>query len=139
MDTSYVGRVSQVVELLKGKWTVQILCAMRTRPVRFGELNRALPSASKKALTAALRSLEAARVVLRRDLSHSVLHVEYELTDEMREPIVALLDYLADWEHLYGSGEQSELTSLNCRPRQRNARLLSTDISEQPVAKSRHF
>ena len=81
MDTSYTGRVSRVVELLQGKWTVQILCAMRTRPVRLSELKRAIPPASKKALTASLRSLEAARVVLRRDLSSSVLHVEYELAD----------------------------------------------------------
>lgn len=58
--TSYTGRVSRVVELLQGKWTVQILCAMRTRPVRLSELRRAIPPASKKALTASLRSLEAA-------------------------------------------------------------------------------
>ena len=65
------------------------------------ELKREIPSASKKALTASLRSLEAARVVLRRDLSSSVLHVEYELADAMREPLVALLDHLAEWGKLY--------------------------------------
>jgi hypothetical protein len=64
---------------------------------------RAIPSASKKALTASLRSLEAARVVLRRDLSSSVLHVEYELADTMREPLVALLDHLGEWGKLYDS------------------------------------
>jgi hypothetical protein len=53
-------------------------------------VQRAIPPASKKALTASLRSLEAARVVLRRDLSSSVLHVEYELADAMREPLVTL-------------------------------------------------
>jgi DNA-binding HxlR family transcriptional regulator len=89
---AYTGRVSRVVELLQGKWTIQILCAMREHPVRLSELKRAIPSASKKALTASLRSLEAARVVLRRDLSSSVLHVEYELADTMREPLVALQD-----------------------------------------------
>jgi hypothetical protein len=39
--------------------TVQILCAMRTGPVRLSELKREIPSASKKALTSSLRSLEA--------------------------------------------------------------------------------
>jgi DNA-binding HxlR family transcriptional regulator len=102
-DTSYSGRVSRVVELLQGKWTVQILCAMRGGPVRLSELKRAIPPASKKALTANLRSLEAARVVLRRDLSSSVLHVEYELADAMRYPLVALLDHLAEWAELYDS------------------------------------
>ena len=103
LDTSYPGRVSRVVELLQGKWTIQILCAMRERPVRLSELKRAIPYASKKALTANLRSLEAARVVLRRDLSSSVLHVEYELAGAMQAPLVALLDHLAKWGELYDS------------------------------------
>jgi DNA-binding HxlR family transcriptional regulator len=110
LDTSYIGRVSRVIELLQGKWTVQILCAMRARPVRLSELKREIPSASKKALTASLRSLEAARVVLRRDLSSSVLHVEYELADAMREPLVGLLDHLAEWGKLYDSEEPSMMS-----------------------------
>ena len=93
----YVERVSRVIELLQGKWTVQILCAMRERPKRLSELRRAIPSASKKALTASLRSLEAAQIVLRRDLSSSVLRVEYEIADTMREPLSELLDQLAEW------------------------------------------
>lgn len=101
----YVERVSRVIELLQGKWTVQILCAMRERPKRLSELRRAIPLASKKALTASLRSLEAARIVLRRDLSSSVLRVEYEIADTIREPILALLDQLAEWGRSYGLDE----------------------------------
>jgi len=40
-----------------------IYFALCKRPVRLDELGRALPAASKKSLTASLRSLEAARVV----------------------------------------------------------------------------
>src|SRR5882757_5109602 len=76
LDTSYTGRVARVINLLEGKWTVQILCAMREHSVRLSDLKRAIPTASKKALTASLRSLEAAQVVLRRDLSNTVLRVE---------------------------------------------------------------
>lgn len=94
-------RISLIVELLQRKWTVEVLCAMREHPVRLSELRRELPSASKKALTASLRSLETAQVILRRDLSSSVLHVEYEFTDAMREPLVELLDQLAEWGKLY--------------------------------------
>lgn len=47
-DSSYSERISRVVELLQGKWTVQILCAMRTGPVRLSELKREIPFASKK-------------------------------------------------------------------------------------------
>ncbi len=87
----YVEQVLKVIELLQGKWTVQILCAMRKRPKRLSELRRVIPLASKKALTASLRSLEAAQIVLRRDLSSSVLRVEYEIAETMRELFAALL------------------------------------------------
>ena len=97
LNPIYAEQVSRVIELLQGKWTVQILCAMRERPTRLSELRRVIPSASKKGLTANLRSLEAARIVLRRDLSSSVLHVEYEIAETMREPLSALLDQLAEW------------------------------------------
>ncbi len=110
MDTSHQAHVLRVVDLLRGKWTVQILCAMRTRPVR---LRRQIPSASKKALTGSLRSLEAARVVLRRDLSSSVLHVEYELSATIREPLALLLDNLADWGELYLAVNPSIVAPLN--------------------------
>lgn len=101
LDITYTQRVTRVVQVFQGKWTVPILCAMRVGPVRLGELKRQIPSASKKALTESLRFLVASRVVLRRDLSSSVLHVEYELAEGMREPLVALLDHLAEWsKHL---------------------------------------
>jgi DNA-binding HxlR family transcriptional regulator len=101
MDAYYTERVLRVVELLRGKWTIQVLCAMRRRPVRLSELKRDNPVASKKALRASLRSLEAARIVIRKDLSSSVLHVEYELAETMRESVVELLDHLAGWGKVY--------------------------------------
>jgi DNA-binding HxlR family transcriptional regulator len=86
----------RAVELFQGKWTVEILCALLQHPIRFGELKRKIPTASKKALTARLRYLETARIVERRDLSSSVLHVEYSLTERASNPIIALLNSLAE-------------------------------------------
>jgi DNA-binding HxlR family transcriptional regulator len=103
LDASCTGRISGTIKLLQGKWTIQILCAMRDHPVRLSELKREIPAASKKALTASLRSLEAAQIVLRRDLSSSVLRVEYEIAETMREPLAVLLDQLAGWSRSYGS------------------------------------
>jgi DNA-binding HxlR family transcriptional regulator len=94
---SYTERISRVIDLLQGKWTVEILWAMRDHPVRLSELKRKIPAASKKALTASLRFLEAERVILRRDLSSSVLHVEYTLTDAIKPCLKSLLDSLAEW------------------------------------------
>jgi hypothetical protein len=77
--SAYIHKVSRVTEMLQGKWTLQILCAMRTEPVRLSQLIRFIPSASKKALRASLRALEAAEIVVRHDMSGIVLHVEYDL------------------------------------------------------------
>jgi DNA-binding HxlR family transcriptional regulator len=83
---TYIYKVSRVTEMLQGKWTLQILCAMRTEPVRLSQLMRFIPSASKKALRASLRALEAAEIVVRHDMSGIVLHVEYDFADNMRRP-----------------------------------------------------
>jgi DNA-binding HxlR family transcriptional regulator len=101
----YAERIAQVIELLQGKWTVHVLCALCKRPVRPGELRRALPAVSKKSLTASLRSFEAVHVVMRRDLSG---HVEYQLTEPMRESLPLLLAYLT-----HGQNLRSTFSNLN--------------------------
>lgn len=95
------------MELLEGRWAIQILAAMKNGPVRLSQLKRSNPVASKKALTARLRWLESAGVVVRRDLSTSVLRVEYELADAMRQPLLELLDHLAQLGALYEEAGQS--------------------------------
>lgn len=86
-----------MTEMLRGKWKLQILCAMRAEPVRLSQLTRMIPSASKKALRASLRSLESAEIIVRHDMSDTVLHVEYDFANDMRAAICSLLEHLADW------------------------------------------
>jgi DNA-binding HxlR family transcriptional regulator len=105
---SYPDKISQAVVLLQGKWTVPILCAMMRGPVRLSELKRRMPAASKKAITASLRSLEQQNIVIRRDLSAMVLHVEYELAKEMQKPVFELLHCLAYWIDCFQSRVTSE-------------------------------
>jgi DNA-binding HxlR family transcriptional regulator len=109
-----VQAISLVVDLLKRKWMIQILSTMCKQPVRLSELKRMLPIASKKALTSSLRSLETAQIIVRRDLSQSVLHVEYELAPDLREPIISLLLYLGDWARVLSSVRNSEIESSIC-------------------------
>lgn len=109
--TAYVDRVSLVTRILEGKWKLQILCAMRTEPVRLSRLMRLIPSASKKGLREALRDLESANVVVRRDLSSAVLHVEYDFADDMRELLTAILDSLAEWGTLVENKRKSAGTT----------------------------
>jgi DNA-binding HxlR family transcriptional regulator len=101
-DTRYVREASFAVGVLfQSKWRVQILCAMRSGPVRLGQLARLIPGASKKMLTQNLRQLGADGIVVRKDMSDLVLHIEYELDESMREGVGALLDHLAKWGGLH--------------------------------------
>ena len=93
----YIQRISGVKIILQGKWSLEIMCAMRTEPVRLSRLMRLIPAASKKALRANLRSLESAQIVVRRDLSNTLLHVEYDFAEDTRGVVWALLDHLAAW------------------------------------------
>jgi DNA-binding HxlR family transcriptional regulator len=87
-------------------------------PDTLGNAGKSHPSerASKKALTSGLRSLEAARIIVRTDLSGAVLHVEYSLTDEVGTSLVALVDHIIAWSVGYdtkyvdeGASSRSEL------------------------------
>lgn len=89
--------ITQLADVLRGKWAIQILRALLDGPVRLSQLRRTIPGASKKALTASLGSLERTRIIVRKDLSDSVLHVEYELHDQAREPVLSLLKALAEF------------------------------------------
>lgn len=94
-------RATRVLQLLQGKWTLEILFAMRDRPVRLSELKRVIPSASKKALTSSLRSLEAGGIVIRRDLTATLLHVEYSLSEGTKTSVIALVDHIIAWGAAY--------------------------------------
>ena len=94
--TNKIARISLAIAALQGRWTLRVLCAMRSKPVRLSQLTRLFPLASKKGLRASLRSLEAGGIVIRRDMSHSVLHVEYDFDDEIRTIICLLLDRLSE-------------------------------------------
>jgi DNA-binding HxlR family transcriptional regulator len=97
-DAECLDQVARTMKVLRGKWTVQILCALLDGPVRLSQLRRIIPMASKKALTANLRSLETLQLILRRDLSNSVLHVEYEIAEAARAPLTALVSQLAGFQ-----------------------------------------
>ena len=90
-----------VAVLFRGKWRVQIFCALRSGSVRLGQLARLIPeAASKKMLMQNLRQLEACGIIVRKDMSDLVLHVEYDLAVQTRESVCVLLDHLADWGRL---------------------------------------
>lgn len=95
-SAKYCRLASHAVELLRGKWRMHILCVIRSGPVRLGQLARLIPSASKKVLTENLRELKLRGLVIRRDLSGTVRHIEYDFSEAMRPAVTLILDRLAD-------------------------------------------
>jgi DNA-binding HxlR family transcriptional regulator len=90
-------QLTNVVTLLRGRWTIRILFLLQGTPRRLSELQRMIPGASKKGLTASLRALEEHHVIERRDLSKTILHVEYSISEAHRNYVAALIQTLSQW------------------------------------------
>jgi DNA-binding HxlR family transcriptional regulator len=94
---------SFAIGILQGKWRIEILVAMRSGPVRLGQLARLIPAASKKVLTENLRKMEAAGLVVRADFGGTVKHIEYSLNEAIRCETYALLDEIERWAMSFGN------------------------------------
>jgi DNA-binding HxlR family transcriptional regulator len=78
--TALRPRFRRVLQMLTGKWKLEIMWQLHQRIHRFGELKRAIPGITQHMLTAQLRELEADRLVLRRVFAEVPVRVEYELS-----------------------------------------------------------
>ena len=88
---------SYALSLISGKHKMVILyCLMEFEPVRFNELRRYLKKISDKTLSANLKELEAARLIVRREYPQIPPRVEYSLSDRGRS-LMAVLDQLCVW------------------------------------------
>ena len=85
------------INLIQGKWKTRILSQFQHGPVRLSELRRMLPGASKKVLAQHLREMEKHGLVVRKDLSGRLRHVQYSLSDSMGFAVLDLISTLAEW------------------------------------------
>lgn len=77
--------LEDVLSLLAGAWTVQILWFLRAGPRRFGDLRRDLKQVSTKVLTHRLRVMQEHGLLNREVLPSNPPQVEYSLTPLSRE------------------------------------------------------
>jgi DNA-binding HxlR family transcriptional regulator len=84
-----------------GKWKTRILSRLQHGPVRLSALGRMFPQASKKMLTQHLREMEKDGLVIRKDLSGRLRHVEYSLSESMGFAVLHLIRTLAKWGREY--------------------------------------
>jgi DNA-binding HxlR family transcriptional regulator len=68
------------IELIGKRWTGAIVCALTERPMRFGELGKAVPGLSDRLLSQRLRELEEQGLVEREVEAASPVRVTYSLT-----------------------------------------------------------
>ena len=92
-------RVSEVLNRVGDKWTMQVVVSLRGQAIRFNDVKRQVGNISQQMLTRTLRSLERDGLVKRTVSPTSPPHVTYELTDlgvSLAEPV----RQLADWARL---------------------------------------
>ncbi len=89
------------VNLIHGKWKTRILARLQLGPARLGELRRLFPQASKKMLAQHLREMERDGLVVRKNLSGRVLHVEYSLSESGGYAALHLISMLQDWSNVH--------------------------------------
>jgi DNA-binding HxlR family transcriptional regulator len=69
------------IELIGKRWTGAIVCALTERPMRFGELAKAVPGLSDRLLSQRLRELEEEGLVEREVEAGAPVRVTYSLTE----------------------------------------------------------
>lgn len=91
--------IQEVLDRVAGKWSILVMVAATHGPIRFTELERAIPNVSRRMLTLTLRNLERDGLMTRTVYPTVPPKVEYELTPIARELRTAFLT-LTKWaEH----------------------------------------
>jgi len=88
--------VQASINVLSGKWKVQILWHLSFGPRRFAQIRKKMPKISEKVLTEQLRQLESDGVIARQVAPSIPPQVTYSLNRE-GEKLVPLMESLCSW------------------------------------------
>jgi DNA-binding HxlR family transcriptional regulator len=88
--------VQASINVMSGKWKVQILWRLSFGPMRFAEIRRKLKTISEKVLTGQLRQLESDRLIQRHVSGSIPPAVTYSLNRE-GEKLVPMMESLCEW------------------------------------------
>ena len=98
-DLEMINGTRAVLELLGGKWSVDILYLLATGTRRYSEVLYEVGEISKKTLTQTLRALEREGLIARRAYREVPPRVEYSLTSlgwSITGPLMALYEWSAE-------------------------------------------
>jgi DNA-binding HxlR family transcriptional regulator len=107
-DIEMINATRAVLDMLAGKWTVEILYLLATGTRRYSQVLYEVGEISKKTLTQTLRSLEHHGLVDRHVDPDLPARVEYSLTPlgwSLTEPLMALYEWAAT--QLSGAGSRA--------------------------------
>lgn len=99
--------VTAALAVISGKWKPLILRELKDGSVRYSQLQRRIPEASQKVLTAQLRELERDGLVQRSVHREALLRTEYLLTPYGKTLRPALVE-LARWGSRHRRQTQAE-------------------------------
>jgi DNA-binding HxlR family transcriptional regulator len=99
--------VATTVLMIGSKWKLLIMRNLLTRPWRFNELQKSIDGISQKALTEALRSMEADGIVSRTVYPEVPPRVEYALT-KLGESMRPIIKSMETWGMAYKEQMQEE-------------------------------
>ena len=99
--------VATTVSLIGSKWKLLIMRNLLVRPWRFNELQKNIEGISQKALTDALRSMEADGIVIRTAYPEVPPRVEYSLT-EQGESMRPIIKSMENWGMAYKERMQEQ-------------------------------
>lgn len=90
--------IRNVIARIGDRWSILILLTLEPaeKPIRFNEIQHAIPDISQKMLSRTLRDLEADGFVVRHAYAEVPPRVEYELTPRART-LTPLLNDLVGW------------------------------------------
>jgi DNA-binding HxlR family transcriptional regulator len=88
--------VRATIDVIEGKWKPIVINALKLETLRFGQLQRHVPEATRKVLAEQLRQLEQDQIISRKALGQKWEHVEYALTPYGRT-LVPVLILMAKW------------------------------------------
>jgi DNA-binding HxlR family transcriptional regulator len=92
------------IELIGKRWTGAIVCALTERPMRFGELAKAVPGLSDRLLSQRLRELEQQGLVRREVEAGTPVRVTYSLS-EAGEDLGPSISELKVWARRWKCGD----------------------------------
>jgi DNA-binding HxlR family transcriptional regulator len=88
--------VHDIVQLLAGKWKIEIICSLTFSKRHFMELQRDIIGISQKMLSKELQDLEINGIISRTEFATKPRTVVYELS-EYGSTLIPVLHFMGDW------------------------------------------